>query len=51
MQRSYGARVPLAPDPRLQILCFQRVGFFCRPSCYGVGVGERIRPNHGAVTF
>src|SRR5207245_1988967 len=26
---------------------FQVVGFSCRPSCYGVGVGERIRPNHG----
>jgi len=37
--------------PRLQVVCFKSRFFFRRPSCCGVGVGARIRPNHGAITF
>jgi hypothetical protein len=46
MQRSCGARVPLLPGRLLRA-----AGFFCRPSRSGVGGGERIRPNCGAITF
>jgi len=37
--------------PCLQADLLQVAGISCRPSCYGVGVGERIRLNRGAITF
>src|SRR3954470_18824003 len=49
MQRSCGGQVPLLPR-HFQVACFHMSGIFCRPHCYGVGGGERIRPNCGAIT-
>jgi hypothetical protein len=39
---------------RIQLICLRppvKLPFYCLPSREGVGVGARIRPNHGATTF